>query len=164
MRAFGRSLARRLTAGTWLPEFNVLLFAFLLNYPWEIIQAPLFEGMAGQAHWEAVKVCTRAALGDAVIMLFAYWGVALLGRGRSWIAAPRWYETLLMASLGVVVTVVIERLAQRGEWLSAWRYSAAMPVIPGLEVGLVPVLQWLILPPFVVALVGAHLRGRRHSS
>lgn len=154
----------RAPAFTLWPEFSVTLFALLLNHPWEFIQAPLFAGMASMAHWDGVKACTRAALGDAVIMLFAYWGVALLGRGRSWIATPRWYETLLMVSLGVVVTVVIERLVQRGEWLSAWRYSAAMPVIPGLEVGLVPVLQWVLLPPFVVTLVGAHLRGRRHSN
>ncbi len=51
-----------------LPKANVLLFGFLLNFPWEFIQAPLFDGMAGAPHWEAVKSCTSAALGDAVIM------------------------------------------------------------------------------------------------
>lgn len=152
----------RVTALTWLPEFNVMLFALLLNYPWEFLQAPLFEGMADQPHWAAVKACSQAALGDAVIMLIAYWGVAALGRGRTWIAAPSRLEAVLLSSIGVGLTVVIELLALHGGWLAAWNYSAAMPVVPGLGVGLVPVLQWVVLPPLVVALAARQLRGRRN--
>ena len=159
-----RSLLERVSALTWLPEVNVLLFALLLNYPWEFIQAPLFEGMAERPHWDAVKACTQAALGDAVIMLVAYWGVASLGRGRAWISGPSWLDVLLFSSIGVGITVVIEWLVLHGWWLAGWRYSAAMPVIPGLGVGLVPVLQWVVLPPLVVVLVARQLRGRRHSS
>lgn len=148
---------RRLRAGlkvfTEWPEFNVLLFALLLNYPWEFIQAPLFEGMAESPHGAAVKACTQAALGDSVIMLIAYWGVAALRRDRTWIAAPVWRDVLLFSSIGVTITIVIEWLVQQGMWLSGWAYSSLMPIIPGLEVGLVPVLQWLVLPPLVVALV-----------
>jgi hypothetical protein len=75
----------RLQALTWTPEFNVALFAFLLNLPWELWQAPLFEGMAAAPHWEAVKVCSRAAAGDAVIALVAYAAVALVLRDRAWV-------------------------------------------------------------------------------
>ena len=152
-----------MTALTWLPEFNVMLFALLLNYPWEFIQAPLFEGMAERPHWAAVKACTRAALGDAVIMLIAYWGVALVNRSRTWIAAPGWRDALLFSSIGVGITVVIEWLALHGWWLGGWAYSSAMPVIPGLGIGLVPVLQWVVLPPLVVALAARQLRGRRRA-
>ena len=146
---------------TWLPEFNVMLFALLLNYPWEFIQAPLFEGMAERPHWEAVKACTQAALGDAVIMLVAYWGVAVARHSRAWIVAPGWRDVALLSSIGVGITVVIEGLAVHGWWLASWRYSAAMPIIPGLGVGLAPVLQWVVLPPLVVALVVRQLQGRQ---
>ncbi len=63
---------------TDLPEFNVFVFAVLLNYPWELMQVPLYRGMSDAAHWDAIKICTRAALGDGVIMLLAYWGAVLL--------------------------------------------------------------------------------------
>lgn len=156
---------RRIRSGlqtlTGLPEFNVMLFALLLNYPWEFIQVPLFAGMAEAAHWEAVKVCSRAALGDAVIVLVAYWGVAALGRGRPWIESPGWRDVALLSLIGVGITVVIEGLALHGGWLASWRYSAAMPIIPGLGIGLSPVLQWVVLPPLVVALATRQLRGRR---
>lgn len=156
-----RPLRAVLQALSELPELNVMLFALLLNYPWEFIQAPLFAGMAEAAHWEAVKVCTRAALGDAVIMLVAYWGVAVARSSRAWVVAPGWRDVVLLSSIGVGITIVIERLALHGWWLAGWRYSAAMPVIPGLDVGLAPVLQWVVLPPLLVALVMRQLRGRR---
>jgi len=156
-----RSLARRLAALTGLPELNVMLFAFLLNHPWEFIQSPLFEGMADKPHWEAVKGCTQAALGDAVIMLIAYWVVAMFRRSREWVTAPDRQGVLALAMVGVAITVFIEWLAVHGWWLASWSYAPAMPVVPGLGIGVVPLLQWIVLPPLVAALVGRQLRGRR---
>lgn len=143
-----------------MPEFNVMLFAFLLNYPWEFMQSPLFTGMADQRHQDAVAICTRAALGDSVIMLILYWAVALLSCNRFWIVAPRRKDLGLLLSVGVAITVTIEWLVLHRWWLAHWRYSAAMPLIPGLGVGWVPVLQWTVLPLLVVALVGRQIRGR----
>lgn len=135
---------------TRLPEFNVAVFALLLNYPWEFLQVPLFEGMPQAEHWVAIKTCTTATIGDALIMLTAYWAVALGTRSRSWMmnaSAPR---TVMFASVGIVITVVIERLALSGWWLGGWKYAPSMPVVPGLEVGLSPLLQWVVLPPLVL--------------
>ncbi|MEO5883209.1 MAG: hypothetical protein ABIQ06_12395, partial [Caldimonas sp.] len=64
--------------------------------------------------------------------------------------------------VGLGTTVAIERLATHGGWLTNWTYGQGMPVIPVLEVGLLPVLQWLALPPIVLALVARQLRGRQH--
>ena len=158
----GRS-GLRIRLGTVLstPELNVLLFAFLLNYPWEFIQTPMYEGLAGMPHWEAVQICTQATVGDAVIMLLAFWVVALLRRDRAWIALPTLHCVLLFCLIGVGITVCIEALALRGWWLSNWNYSTAMPIIPILGVGLFPVLQWLVLPPLAAGLVGRQIRGSR---
>ena len=161
MNALNRSLFRRIEALTGLPEFNVMLFAFLLNYPWEFIQSPLFADMANRPHWEAVKGCTRATLGDAVIMLTAYWGVSTLRRDRAWISAATRGDVLMLIFVGVCITAIIEWLVLHGWWLQSWRYSAAMPLIPWLGIGWVPVFQWLILPPLVVGLAGRQLRGHR---
>jgi hypothetical protein len=65
-------MVKRLYALTRTPEFNVALFTLLLNYPWEFLQVPLFERMLQTQHWDAVKACSRAAAGDAVIALAAH--------------------------------------------------------------------------------------------
>lgn len=151
---------KRLQALTWTPEFNVALFALLLNYPWEFLQVPLYERMPQAPHWEAIKACSRAAAGDAVIALAAYWAVAVWLRSRDWVLKPTLAATLAFMGLGVLITTALERLAVAGLWVERWSYSALMPVVPGLGVGLSPMMQWLVLPPLVLWLVRRQLASR----
>jgi hypothetical protein len=46
---------------------------------------PFFEGMADAPHWEGVKFCTRATVGDTAIALIAFWGAAAVAGSRDWI-------------------------------------------------------------------------------
>lgn len=145
---------------TDLPEFNVFVFAFLLNYPWEFMQVPLYRGMPETAHWDAIKVCTRATLGDGVIMLLAYWGAAFMARDRWWIARPSPAPILTLIGIGVAITVLLERLAiisNDPDW--GWRYAEAMPIVPMLEIGVTPLLQWMILPLLLIWFVKRQLAG-----
>ena len=147
----------RLLAVTRLPEFNVALFAILLNYPWEFLQVPLFDRMPDAPHWEAIKSCTRATLGDAVIMLIAYGSIAAVARDRRWFVAPRAGQVALFSSVGVSITIAIERMALGGLWMGGWAYASDMPIVPVIGVGLSPVLQWVVLPPLVVWFVRRQL-------
>ncbi len=131
-----------------------MLFAFLLHLPWEFWQVPFFEGMAAAAHWPAVKVCTRAAFGDALIAVFASLAVTAATRSRSWIVRPTWRTVSAYIAVGLLVTVVIELLSTA--W-GRWTYGGAMPVVPVLGVGLLPLLQWLVLPPLTVWFVRRQL-------
>jgi hypothetical protein len=153
-------MPRRLQALTWIPELNVALFAFLLNLPWELWQVPLFENMPLAPHWEAVKTCSRAAAGDAVIALVAYWTVALVVRHRGWVVVPTASRVLGFMVCGLAITIAIERLALAGNWMQGWSYSPLMPVVPGLGVGLSPLVQWLVLPPLLIWLVRRQLTSR----
>lgn len=67
---------------TDIPELNVIVFSFLLNFVWEFFQVPSFRGMATAPHWEAAQVCIRATFGDAGISLVSFWAVALVSRSR----------------------------------------------------------------------------------
>lgn len=140
---------------TELPELNVAGFAFLLNFPWEMWQVPLFRRMPAMPHWEAVRLCTQAAGGDAVIAVLCFWTVAMVVQSRHWIRAPQWPQVLGFVVAGLLITVAMERLAIA---TGRWAYDEAMPVMPVLEVGLAPLLQWLVLPPLTVWLVQRQLR------
>lgn len=136
------------------PELNVFIFAFLLNFVWEFLQAPLFEQLKDAAHWEAVKRCTIATIGDGVIMLVAFWCVALAS-SRRWILEPTRSELLGFVAVGVVITIFLETL--NTEYLMRWEYAPAMPIVPLLDVGLSPLMQWIVLPPLVVWFVRRQL-------
>ena len=138
-----------------LPEVNVAIFAFLLNLAWEFAQVPLFAGMPSAAHWAAIQVCARATMGDVGIAVLAFWAVAIGAGSRRWVLHPTAKHVWAFLAVGVTVTIVLEWLAT--QVLGRWAYAPAMPVVPGLGVGLVPVLQWVVLPPLVVWFVRRHL-------
>jgi hypothetical protein len=71
-----------------LPELNIGIFAFLLSFPWEILQSPFFQGMPAARHGDAVRICTLATLGDVGLMLVNFWIVAWVGGGRRWPLQP----------------------------------------------------------------------------
>lgn len=55
----------------WQPWAALAGFAFLLNFAWEMDQAPLYRAMATAPHWTAVRICTLATAGDVAILLMA---------------------------------------------------------------------------------------------
>ena len=142
----------------WLdaPELNVVIFSFMLNMIWEFWQTPFFTGLAHAHHWDAVVMCTRAALGDALITLLAFWTVSGCSKTRRWVMNPVRWQKLMFTAVGLLVTIALEILATRV--LDRWHYAEAMPLVPVIRVGLLPILQWLLLPPLVLWFVRRQLR------
>lgn len=138
-----------------LPELNVAVFAFLLNFVWEFFQVPFFRGMAAAPHWEAAQVCIRATFGDAGITLVAFWAVALAARSRAWIVHATARQLLGFVAVGVAITIAFEWVAT--ELLDRWTYAESMPTLPLIGTGLLPLAQWLVLPPLVVWFVRRQL-------
>lgn len=141
---------RLLRALSATPEFNLAVFALLLNFPWEVMQAPLFEGMAAAPHSAVISACSQATLGDALIMLLAHASVVVITRRRRWVLAPSRREVAGFIAVGVAITAMIEWVATRGHWAQTWAYSSAMPLIPGIGLGLSPLLQWVVVPLIVL--------------
>lgn len=150
-------ISRAVSAVTNTPEFNVAVFGLLLNFAWEILQAPLYVGMAEMPHAQVTKACLQATVGDAVIMLLAYGGVAVAMRCRVWIVTSSGSQLALFVAIGVSTTAAIEWLATRGYWISSWNYLPTMPLMPGTGIGLVPLLQWVVPPLLTVWLVRRQL-------
>lgn len=91
-----------------VPELNVALFAFLLNYPWEFLQVPFFRDMPTANHWDAIVFCPRAAAGDTLIALAGFWIVAVVWGSRDWILRPRLAHIAAFVLVGVLITVAFE--------------------------------------------------------
>ena len=157
---FGRKVGQAVSAVTDTPEFNLAVFALLLNFAWEILQAPLYAGMADMPHGQVTKTCLQATGGDAVIMLLAYGVVAVAARSRRWIVAATGWHVVWFVAIGVSITAAIEWLATRGYWIANWSYLPTMPLVPGVGIGLAPLLQWVVLPLLTVWFVRRQLTHR----
>jgi hypothetical protein len=135
-------------------KINFLLWLFIIaaaiNWPWEMLQMPAYQEMAYRSWSETAWRCFQASLGDGLITVFVYSLTVLVLRApHKEKSAMRMKSFISLAILGAMVAVVMERLA-----LSAgrWSYSTVMPIVPILEVGLLPLLQLVILIPLAVKL------------
>ncbi len=126
---------------------TLLLFtvAVALNYPWEVAQAPLYDGFE---RWNGVWWhCFLASLGDGLLV----WLILLVGWGM--FKRYDWYRYRSRRAVGLMLVTGLS-IGISVEWvavyvLSRWTYTMHMPLVPGLGVGLAPVLQMLLLPPLI---------------
>jgi hypothetical protein len=144
---------------------SLIVFGYLpwlggLNLAWETAQLPLYtlwsEASAGTIAF-SVAHCTVGdiAIGAAVLIL-----VLVLGREGA-LSQWRWRRIAVWTALaGTAYTVF-------SEWsntaiLGSWAYSELMPTVEvaGIEFGLSPLLQWLVLPPLALYLSGKSRRLR----
>ena len=139
--------------GLWLRALRVYVpFVAAANLLWETAHLPLYTvWQDGTAAYLAFVVahCT----GGDLLIAFAALGLALLVAGDSAWPLRRFREVaVLTTGLGVAYTIF-------SEWLNLviqknWAYSDLMPVIPVIDVGLSPLLQWIVIPVSGMALAG----------
>ena len=127
----------------------IFVTAVFFNYPWELVQAPLYMGM--EQFRTAAWHCFMASLGDGLLVLIIL-AAGWVGLHRyDWFVHPgvQGYGVMLMT--GLVLGIAIEWISMY--LLGRWMYTAQMPLVPGLDVGVVPIVQMLILPPVIFRLV-----------
>jgi hypothetical protein len=133
-----------------LEGFVVLFIASVaVNFPWELAQSPLYEwsGASRNVWWH----CFVASVGDGVLVLMIF-GAGWLVFGRAgWFSSPGPQHYLLTLSVGLFIAIGVEWIAVHT--LHRWTYTPQMPLIPGLDIGLVPIAQMLMLPALIFNLV-----------
>jgi hypothetical protein len=159
MRAEGLGVPRADRPMFAVAEASIAGSSFLLNLPWEVWQMPFYRCLERLSYSGAIRFCTLAAVGDAVISVAAFWAVSLAYGSRAWILRPTIGQIGGFVGTGLTITVGFEWLAT--EVLDRWQYAEAMPTLPVLGTGLLPLLQWTILPPLVLWLARRQLASEQ---
>jgi uncharacterized protein YacL len=113
-----------------------------MHYVWEMAQMPFYVDMrfGDPGAWLS---CFEAAVVDAVIVV----GIFVIGRVLFgvwiWIRRMTIKKIAYLVLAGTAVSTVGEITSLHYE---RWAYSPLMPLIPVIEVGLVPVVQMIVLP------------------
>ncbi|MFQ5684130.1 MAG: hypothetical protein ACE5HC_12750 [Candidatus Binatia bacterium] len=131
-----------------LPEFYLLMYAFLLNLLWEAVQAPLFVFEQQASQFLLGGCLLFCSLVDGLMTLTAYWVLSAIYRDRYWFVIRK--VKYLWSFVGVALVLAVGSEYTAVHYRNLWEYSSLMPVIPVVQLGLTPVLQWLFLPPLVV--------------
>ena len=135
---------------------RLFVITVALNYPWEMGQAFLYVGMdySAATWWH----CFVASLGDGVLVGVIYFSGRLVMGRSDWFAQPGPKPYAIMLTTGLVIGVLVEWVAVHR--LARWTYTEAMPLIPMLDVGWVPVIQMLVLPPLIFYILATSARIR----
>ncbi len=129
----------------WLSALRrFALFTLVGHLLWETAHIPLYiiwiEGTWGEIAF-AVVHCTG---GDVLIAMSSLLLALFVFGSGAWPRARTVPVLLATIVIGVGYTIF-------SEWLNivvreAWAYREIMPVIPIIDVGLTPVLQWVVIP------------------
>jgi hypothetical protein len=132
----------------------IFVVAVLFSYPWELAQSPLYAGMG---HFSLIWWhCFIASGGDGLLVLLIFLAGWLALHRRDWIDRPGIRGYVLMLAVGGSIGVGVEWVAVHV--MGEWAYTAQMPLVPGLGVGVVPVAQMLVLPPLIFRIVAVWRR------
>ncbi len=144
----------------WHQHRTTLLFIVLryipwlaaLNLVWEIVQLPLYTIWTDSPPAQIAYAIAHCTLGDIAIGGAALIMALIITRAGN-------IETWPWARIAAMTTLLGTSYTIFSEWmnvvaLQSWSYSKLMPVIPlgGFDVGLSPLLQWLLIPSFVLLL------------
>lgn len=140
-----------------LPEFNLFLFAFLINFVYEVWQSPFYEFYEAPELSDKVKAMTRCTLGDSTIIVVCSLLVSLALGSRQWIASPSVQIVIGFTALGWFYTFFAEIYRTR----IAHMYGVRGLVVPVLKISAFPLIQWIVLPPLILWLARYQLLGQQ---
>tara|TARA_R110002167_G_scaffold56471_3_gene160242 strand:- start:6067 stop:6606 length:540 start_codon:yes stop_codon:yes gene_type:complete len=121
--------------------FAVAVTSFVLNFIWELAQGPLYEGF--EYDWQHISFCALASIADMLMVLILFFGFALVYRNIYWIMDldnEKIVPLILIGSVGAIIGEIWH--ITHGDW----SYAEAMPLVPLVEIGLSPLLQFALLP------------------
>lgn len=134
-----------------------LLVVAALHFGWEMAHSRWFASMDALPFWTATWQCARATLGDLVITAVAFMIAAATARSILWPLKDHFLPAAaIFVATGLAITVGYEIFALS---TGRWRYDETMPTVAGI--GLLPLLQWLLLP--LIELAAFRLLWRRET-
>jgi hypothetical protein len=121
--------------------YLIVVSSFLLNFAWEMLQMSLYEGM--KVTLQTAMFCGVASFADVTMVMMLYYAFAVVYKDAFWAQHFTPTRILLLIVVGAIGAFLAEMLHLSN---GSWKYSESMPVLPIGNVGLSPVLQFIILP------------------
>lgn len=129
----------------WLPTLRrYMAFVAGANLVWEFAHMPLYTLWETGTRGEIIFAALHCTGGDVLIALSAVMLALFLAGTPAWPMMSGRRVVALTLAFGLAYTLF-------SEWLNievrgAWAYRDLMPVIPLIDAGLSPVLQWIAVP------------------
>ncbi len=134
----------------------VALVAFTLNLTWEVLHAPLYAGV--RPIREHLPHLVIASVGDVLLVIIPVIAFGLWYR-RIW-----WFKKLTRPRIAafVAVSAIVSATNESINLLllHRWEYTAQMPTLPVIPIGVSPLLQLTVTPLLSLLIANLILRSR----
>lgn len=117
---------------------------------------PFFENMGW--NWADTGFCAAASVADTVMVLLIYYVFAFIYSDSLWVTHLSVARVTTIVITGAVGAIFGELRHLSG---GSWSYSQLMPTLPVVDVGLIPVLQFMILPLCIYYLAYKNITGKK---
>ncbi len=128
----------------------IMGLAFALNFLWEMAQMPLFKNMP--LNWETTFFCALASIADCIMVMILYLGFSLIYKNAFWFLQPSLLRVIFLITAGGLGAILAEK---KHLFLGNWAYSTYMPLVPVVDIGLSPLLQFMVLPLLIYYVASA---------
>ncbi|MFU0505252.1 hypothetical protein [Pseudaminobacter sp. NGMCC 1.201702] len=125
-----------------------LLLSAVFHLSWEIAHSPLYALWRSGSPLEIVSDIAQCTLGDIAIAAAAIVAGSWFTRKPFWPLTAHSALAVVTVLTGFLLTVAIEWVSVH--LLGRWSYDAKMLLLPYVNVGISPLLQWLIVPAAVL--------------
>lgn len=123
---------------------NIAITTFVVNLIWEVAQGPLYAGF--EYDLKHISFCALASVADMLMVLLLFFGLGMLYNNIFWIRNLNLSRAMVLIGIGTIGAILAEMWhTGRGDWA----YAEEMPLLPWVDVGITPVLQFAILPLLV---------------
>lgn len=115
-----------------------------MNLGWEVLHLPLYTLSQTSTMANIAWLLIRCTIGDVLIALSSLVIVLIVLNQRAWPNQAYWRVAGAALVVGLAYTLF-------SEWYNArivglWAYSELMPVLPVVNLGLSPLVQWIVVP------------------
>ncbi len=136
---FRKIVNSRTTFNKYLGVIGAL--SFFLNWVWEVAQGPLYSSF--EFDLLHISFCGLASIADMLMVYVLWFGFGSIYKNVYWVnnlTGKRIFWLMLTGGVGAILAEI------RHTAVGNWSYAEAMPLLPWVEVGLFPAVQFSFIP------------------
>ena len=141
--------------------FILIVVSAVLNGLWEYGQCGIFYTINGVASFENYNLLTGRIILDIGITLLVFIVMSIINFGWKWFTNWDVKDTFLILLLALLASFYVE---VNSLYIGRWGYSNAMPLLIGTNIGLTPILQWLVTMPVSILVTRLFMKGQIQST
>ena len=135
----------------------LIIVSTVLHGIWEYGQSGVFYTFNGITSFENYDLLFGRVILDITATITIFLIISIINLDWKWIVTWDAKDTFLLLFLSLLGSFYVEVSSLH---IGRWGYSSSMPLLTGTEIGLTPLLQWMVLIPLSILVARLFIKGR----